>query len=454
MSALYILFTALPFVVMFALGLLLPSFLVLLYSRFSAGLITIATTFVLDALTRGYFGIHLGINLFLADIGLIPIAGVALLRLLFARDFPLRHRPWLVFSFLVLLGLALGLLKYGSIAGVQARPYFYFIATGLYGMSFPLDKRQLRLTFNAVAVVAVVLTGLTVYRWVVYYTPIPSLLPPGGVYNVDGPIRVIKSLEALVLVEVLVCGLFFAAASGGMRLGQIISPVLLGVVIALQHRSVWLAGLVGFLTYFLIGRSRQASATGQMLMLVGIAALTIAPMLFSSKLADVSQEVGNSAQRVLQGADTTGERLKNWKSTIDLWYQGGPKSIAIGMGFGGDSTRYIDAPGSTGRQKISYYAHNMYVQTLYNTGLIGLGALLMAMAYVARGLYRLSRNDGGEVEARILLVLMAMQIAYYVPYGTDYLQSLLFGIALAYVAGRTEPAKATVTTAQPALKMA
>ena len=36
----------------------------------------------------------------------------------------------------------------------------------------------------------------------------------------------------------------------------------------------------------------------------------------------------------------------------------------------------------------------------------------------------------------MLLVLMAMQLAYYVPYGTDYLQSFIFGIALAYVAGK------------------
>ena len=27
-----------------------------------------------------------------------------------------------------------------------------------------------------------------------------------------------------------------------------------------------------------------------------------------------------------------------------------------------------------------------------------------------------------------------MQLVYYVPYGTDYLQSLIFGIALSYVA--------------------
>lgn len=451
MSALQILFTALPFMVMLAMGLLFPLFLVLLYSNFNVGVVTIAAAFVIDALSMGYGGIHVGMNLFYADLALVPVAGIAVLRLLVAKDFPLRHRAWLVFCLLVMLGLALGLAKYGSTAGVQVRPYFYFIATGLYGMSFMIDERRLRFTFNVLAIVAMLLLILTVYRWIVYYTPIPSLMPLGGSYNVDGPIRVIKSHEALVLAEVLVCGLFFAATARGMRLAQFLAPILLGVVIALQHRSVWLAALVGVLTRFLIGRTKQGSASTQLIMLIGIAAVTITPMLVSSKFSGVTEQVQSSAQRVLHGADTTGERLNNWKSMVELWYQGGARSISIGMGFGGDSSRYIDKAGDIGVQKISYFAHNMYVQTLYNTGLLGLAALLMAIAFVLRGLYRLNQNKNEGVEVQVLLVIMAMQVAFYVPYGTDYLQSLLFGIALAYVASRADRSKNTVVNAQQVL---
>ncbi|NDP47672.1 MAG: O-antigen ligase family protein [Sulfuriferula multivorans] len=446
MTTLYILITAMPFLVMFAMGLLLPLFAFLLYTRFSVGLVTIAMTFFVDAMAMGYGGFHLGINLFYADIGLLPIAGIALLRLLFAGDFPLRHRAWLVFSFLVLLGLALGLVKYGSTAGVQVRPYFYFVATGLYGMSFPMDRQRLRFAFNVLSVVAVLLLALTAYRWIVYYSPITSLLPPGGSYNVDGPIRVIKSHEALVLAEVLVFILLFTVTGWGARLAQAFSPVLLLMVIALQHRSVWLAAMVGILARFLVVRGRQASTTRQLIVLSAISVLTITPMLFSSQLSEVTQQVQSSAQRVLQGADTTGERLSNWKSMVQLWYQGGGRSIGIGMGFGGDSSRYIDSAGSIGVHKISYFAHNMYVQTLYNTGLLGLAALLMAIAFVIRGLYRLNQSGDGGVEVQILLVLMAMQIAFYVPYGTDYLQSLLFGVALAYVASSAKRSKETTTS--------
>lgn len=310
-----------------------------------------------------------------------------------------------------------------------------------------MDERRVRLTLNGLMAVAVSLLLLTAYRWVVYYTPITALLPPGGIYNPDGAIRVIRSHEALVLAQVLVGGLFFAAASRGLHVALWLSPLLLGSMLALQHRSVWLAALVGGLARFLVVRSKQSSTASQLLLVVAIVGITSIPLVFSDKLSGVTQQVQHSAERALGGRDTTHERFSNWKSMIQLWYQGGPKSIVIGQSFGADSSRYVeDEKGSS--RKINYYAHNLYVQTLYNTGLAGLTAMLAAFSYVVRGLYRLNRDGVGGVETQVLLVLMIMQMAYYVPYGTDYLQGLLFGVALSYVAA-CSPRKAPVSVNAP-----
>lgn len=440
MSAIYYLFMALPFVVMLGLGLLLPMLLVLCYSRYGVGLAVIVGMFVIDAMLMYGGGLHLGINLFYTDFALVLIAMAAGLRLLFAADFPLRQRAWLVFCATICLSLALGLASYGTAAGVSVRGYFYFMVAGLYGMSFPMDAQRVRVTLNALVAVAVALMVLTVYRWVVYYTPITALLPPGGSYNVDGPIRVIKSNEALVLAEVLLGGLFFAATARGLQVAQWLSPLLLGGVLALQHRSVWLAALVGVLMRFLVVRSKHSTTASQLLLVAAIVGVTSIPMVFSDKLSGLTEQVQSSAERALGGHDTTHERFSNWKSLIDLWYQGGPKSIVIGQSFGADSSRYVEDEKGASR-KISYFAHNLYVQTLYNTGLVGLMAMLAAFAYVVRGLYRLNRDGVGGTEVQVLLVLMVMQMAYYVPYGTDYLQALLFGVALSYVAARS-PRKA------------
>lgn len=436
MSALYILFMALPFMVMLGLGLLLPVLLVLCYSRYGFGLAIIAGMFVIDAMLLHGGGLHLGINLFYTDFALVLIGMAAGLRLVFAPDFPLRHWAWLALCAVICLSFALGLASYGTAAGVSVRGYFYFMVTGLYGMSFPMDPRRVRFTLNVLVAVAALLLVLTAYRWVVYYTPITALLPEGGVYNVDGAIRVIKSNEALVLAQVLIGGLFFAAAARGLHVAKWLSPLLLGAVIALQHRSVWLAMLVGGLTRFLVVRTKQSSTVSQLLLVAAIVGVTSIPLVFSDKLSGLTQQVQHSAERALQGHDTTHERFGNWKALIELWYQGGAKSIVIGQSFGADSSRYVeDEKGAF--KKISYVAHNLYVQTLYNTGLVGLTAMLVAFAYVLRGLYRLNRDGVGGTETQILLVLMVMQMAYYVPYGEDYLQGLLFGVALSYVAARS-----------------
>jgi hypothetical protein len=450
LSALSYLFTALPFVVMAMLGLLLPLLAINLYSNFAVGLTVIAITFVVDAMTMGSAGINLGINLFIADLGLIPVLGIALLRLVFAKDFPLRQRAWLWFCLVALASLAAGLITNGSAAGVQARSYFWFIATVLYAMSFPMDSRRVRQALNALVVVAMLLFALTGYRWLVYYTPIPELLPDGGVYNVDGAIRVIQSKDALVLAEAVICGLFFSAIGLSLRTAQLLSPLLLGWVLALQHRSVWLCALLAVLVRFVIVRSRSASSASQLALLIGIVAITVIPLLASDKLAGVTQQVEFSAQRALEGADTTGERLNNWKAVIQQWSEGGPKSIAVGMGFGGDSSRYVENNGSFGVHKATYFAHNMYVQTLYNMGALGLAALLMTFSFAVKGLYRLNRHDE-DINAQVLLVINAMQLAYYVPYGTDYLQGLFLGVSLSYVATRLAKPPAVFMTRASAL---
>lgn len=445
MTILSYFFLSMPFIVMFGLGLLLPALIVLGYSNYLAGLVIIVATYVLDAFFMGGAGLRLGLNLFVTDIGLIIVGVVAILRFLFAKDFPLRQRYWVVFSLLVAGSILVGLVIHGTAAGVQARPYYYFVAAGLYGMSFPVDARRIRQTMNALVIVSVVFVGLTIYRWVVYYTPIYELLPPGGTYNVDGPIRVIKSNETLLLVEVLIGGLFYAMTTRGLRFAQLFGPVLLGVVIALQHRSVWLAGLVGVLTRFLLVRHHKATSTSQALLMAFIVAIASLPMVFSERLTGVAEQVQSSTYRVITGADTTAARLQNWKATIKDWYQGGVKSILVGKGIGVDTTRYVEKSGDIGVEKISYFAHNMYVQTLYNFGLLGLTTLLAAFVYVFVGLYRMYRSGVGGGETQVLFVLMAMQLAYYIPYGTDYLQSLIFGVALSYVAVRSHKHSTTAS---------
>ena len=441
LAALSYAFVAMPYVLALGLGLFLPMLGVLCYSSFLASVSVIAGMFVVEALYMFVGGISLGISVFYTDFALLFAFVIGLLRLVVARDRPEIHRAWIAYSAVAVLSLATGLATYGTGAGVQARPYFYFSAAALLGMSFAIDDNKLRLMLNILAGIAVFLLCLTVYRWVVYYTPITELLPVEGAYNNDGPIRVVRSFEALVIAQVLVTSLFFARGSAGLVAARAVSPLLLMAVVVLQHRSVWGAALAGVLASLFVARLQKGSALGQAFLIVAIVVTTALPMVLTDKLAGVSGQIASSAGAAVQERGSAGERLSSWKEIINNWAAAGPRSIAIGQSFGTDPSRFVRDEAGVVR-KLEYTAHNMYVQTLFNTGLVGLGAFLLAAAYVVRGLYRVCASGQGGVPAQALLVLVLMQLVYYVPYGTDYLQSLIFGIAMSYVAGHEARARA------------
>jgi len=73
------------------------------------------------------------------------------------------------------------------------------------------------------------------------------------------------------------------------------------------------------------------------------------------------------------------------------------------------------------------------VQTLFNTGLLGLLAYVVVSFYVLSGLYKICRTARDNYHAEILLVMISMQVVYYIPYGVDYIQALIFGAALSFV---------------------
>jgi O-antigen ligase len=436
LEALSYAFAAMPYLVAVLLGLLAPVVGVLCFSNFQAGALLIFGMFAVEALWMFVGGITLGISLYYTDFALVFIFVIALLRLLLSKDRPPLNRAWIVCCIVAAVSLLSGIASYGSGAGVQARPYFYLFAATLYPMTFAIDAKRLRLLFNLMVWLAVLLLCITAYRWVVYYTPIRELLPPEGNYNSDGPIRVIRSYEALVLAQVLVAGVFFMRAAGAksLLLARGLSPVLLAAVLVLQHRSVWVAAAAGVLSSLFVVRLRGGSAVGQVLLLVSLTAVTALPLFVSDNLSDVGGQITNSAGAALAEKGSAGERVNSWNEIIKNWAAAGPKSIAIGQSFGADTTRYVkDDAGLT--RKLTYTAHNMYVQTLSNMGLIGLGSYLWAAAFVVIGLYRICASPQATSADQLLLVVVLMQLVYYVPYGTDYLQGMIFGMALTYVVG-------------------
>lgn len=434
-SLLPALYTVSPFVVAVLMGVLFPLLAMQCYRHFAAGMVVVGLSILVDAYFLQSAGIELGLKLYVADFALVLIAGIAAARWLSAADQPRRHLAWVVFATVFFVGLAIGLGKAGTAAGVQARNDFYALAAATYAMSFPIAARHVRQLTDALVVIALLLLALCVYRWTVYYSPLPDLLPPEGTYNIDGAIRVIGSNSALIVAQALLLGIFFPSVGFGVWMSRLLAPFLLGGVVVLQHRSVWLAALVGVLVSLLMAGARQASRLKQMLLLGVIGLVTALALLLGDSGSNLSGQLTRSASTALAGQGTAHARFENWRATLGQWIGEGPRALAIGRGFGGDTTRYVYTE-SGERREISFGAHNHYVAVLSGMGIVGFGAWIAVIAFAVRGLYRFCAGGDGGVEAAALFMLMCTQLVYYVAYGSDYLQFLIFGVAVAYVSQR------------------
>jgi O-Antigen ligase len=435
------LFNAVPFVVAMGLGLLVPVLLLWLMRSSAAGAAFIALVFTSDAVFFGSARLNLGLHVYVDDLAFLLLGGAVLARWLFVREVPRIPRAWYLLIAVFALAVGAGLVSHGTAAGVQAREHFYAIVAASYFMSFPVQAADLAKFVRAMLVSAMVLLLLCTYRWVVYYLPIPELLPPGRVWSPDGPTRVIASHQTLLMAQLLVIGLFFTRLGAAARGARWMLPLLLAAVLALQHRSVWIAALVGVASALALAPRVQGSRVAQLVALLVVGTLTALPLVFSERLSGVTQEISRSAATAVAGQGTVHSRLQDWRQTLGDWSRAGPRALSVGYGFGRDSARVVvNEQGE--RRLITFGAHNHYVSVVTTMGVLGLAAFLWVAAGTALGLFRRysSASADGVVPAA-LLVLLVMQLAYYVPYAGDYLQHALMGLAVAWVA--THKARAT-----------
>ncbi|MBV8502324.1 MAG: O-antigen ligase family protein [Paucibacter sp.] len=434
-------YVATPYLVAAAAGLSIAILAVRSYASFRAGMILMVCAFCLDIVALSRPILHIGLTLYTADLPMALLFAIAAARWIVRPDVPRRDPAWLSFALLFLVDFGLGLVIHGTAAGAQARTDFHAIAAGVYALSFPVGRKEIRQTIGALVGAAVVLMLLCVYRWTVYYGNFRDLLPLAGSFNIDGPTRVIGSPGALMIGQLVVVGLFFVSLGRGALWARLLLLPMTASVLVLQHRSVWLALLVGLGASLILVRSHKASRVRQLLMLGALVGAGVIGLAASSALRG---QIETSAVRAIQGQDTVSARFSNWKATLTQWREAGPRAIVMGREAGADTTRTV--VDSSGRDvRISFGAHNYYIIVLTTMGVVGVALFAWMGAQSLARLYRQSRADDDDAPyASLLLVLLMMQATYYVAYATDLMQFLIFGIASAFAFRRhAEPAEAT-----------
>jgi O-antigen ligase len=228
----------------------------------------------------------------------------------------------------------------------------------------------------------------------------------------------------------------FGTCGGGARLARWLSPLLLAAVVVLQHRSVWIAGLVGVLVAALATRAQHASRLTQVAVLAVAVTVVALPALYGQQFSRLSREIGTSAATAVSGQGTVHARLEDWRLALGDFVRSEPRVWAFGHGYGRDTVRVVtDEHGQ--KRLVAFGIHNHYIGQLVTMGALGLLAFLAVVGPTAWRLYRMCLQGAGGLMPPVLLAMLMMQLAYYVPYAGDALQHFLLGTAMAYVATAT-----------------
>lgn len=440
MDALALFFQGLPYFVAGALGLLLPLLARWVYSSFAAGCGLIVIGLLQQTLLPGGDGINLGVTLYFMDMVTLIVAPVTLLRLAWISEARAHSPALLALLAVVAVNILAGLPTYGAGAGNAARADVYSLTALTYAMTFPADKRRIETLVRVLLWAASALFAIACFRWYAVAFQVAALLPESGSFQPAGHSvwRVIVSNEALVLVQAAVIGWFYGGSIAALRGWRLPALVLTICVIVLQHRSTWVAMLAAVAVA--VAAMPRGEAAKRRSALVGLIAFVLAAVgAIVSIGGGVTRDVETSMDNAVELQGTAGARLYGWKELVEKWAGGGPRSLALGQTYGTGNERYVSA--GFGARKIEFQAHNYYVTVLTSLGLVGFGAYLALWWQVGSGLYRAARSTAPAPEAALLLTLLAAQAAYYLTYGTDFLQALILGTGLSCVAARRRLAR-------------
>lgn len=405
-------------VIWFAVLLVAALVAVVLARLFELGVVLVLAAVLLDTLfMREMPAIDIGVWVYPKDVIFCLLLFAAIFRLLPWR-WQLRRARWVgvLLLLMFLLTFVRGLPLYSLKAvGNETRGYFPFIVGLLYFSTFKYDcRRQSRLITIWLAG-SLAMGILTVFRWIATSLGLAIATEWEAVMG-EGSMRVIHCAHAFYLATAFFFSLYLYYTNSGptwqRRLFLLLGPVL----ILLQHRTVWIAVILGMLwLYARDARFRTRFAIGVSAALMVGALLTL--LLFGSQ--------GENTQRSLHySAFDTGTfawRVEGWKAL--LAERASSETLLIGQPFGAGFERHMEGG------MVTVSAHNFYLETLVQFGVPG-GLLLFGLYVWSIGRLRREPRILLYPDFRLWQAFLMMHLSYSVTYSVNYEQAILLGVVV------------------------
>jgi hypothetical protein len=392
-------------------------------STFAAGLIMAYFVVATAGIDLPFIALG-GITVYIPDLLSTVLITGATARLLRVRKFTASQHVFLAVAALIALSMLRGIAAYGIPSSVnEARFWIAFAASAAYFSTVGPSPSVHRRIGEFWLWSGVALACLAVARWVVLATG----LPLGGIFiQADGQnLRVLGSDPTTFIALA-----FFIAApalqSGGRVSHRRIAVGLLAVAVLLQHRSVWVAIIIGLLV--LMRRNPQLSRRLAVLLVIAVTAggaliLTV----FENEPEELSSRATNS--------QTFGWRVEGWRQLAFEDGPTGPVEVVSGKPFGSGWQRRVG-----GNVVVEAGPHSFWIAALLRLGVVGVAALLYCygrpvVAVLRRPTQRLQSdllNDDTLVS--LLVVQATFSLAYNPP---AFPTGIIVGLALSLASRRT-----------------
>lgn len=406
-------------------------------NKFRVGAAIFFMALYLKAFLDPEFSLQIGIAIYPLDLAFLVLMVAAALRALGGRILAVPLIPFCLLLGLFGFSFLQGLAQHGTAAGVVFRKFFYFLTALAYFSTYRYTADRVRETVRAWLVFSGFLLASVLVRWTVDLGSIglPFLRP-----NSEESLRVVPSDMALILAQsALLLLTMVASGSKNAPRAFAFSGALLLAVVALQHRSVWIAACLGLLfAQLMSANSRMAGRLVRGSTLAVLCCVLAAGTVGALGYYDVEALV-HSLQYSLDTAvtlDTTaGERLNSWRVLLEMWADGGYRAWVAGFPFGTSPTREVMT--TTGEfRTIEYGAHNAFVEILFYGGGLALAGFLTLYAKLFLGLFaRKAELVAPTLYKGQVAMLLVMQLCYYVPYGIEFAQAIWIAVAAGSLRG-------------------
>lgn len=410
------------------IAILLLLLTLIVYNNVKVGLALVLATFVYLLTVPEVSASYSGIKIVPEDLLTILLAVVSVIRIL-NKGPSLSQGLWLGFGGLISVSLFLGISKYGiAPAGNAVRKAFYFWACVAYFSSYEYPRHKQAEIIRWLSAVGALVSIIVVYRWT-----LDTLGLSGGKVwssmSQNIPYRVIGATHALFFANLLIIGIHRKIKGYAERYWRFLLPLLMIEILLLQHRSVWMATLVGLTLLIMLAPRKLQSTSSKSAIPSVIGILVAISLLVGGYLDGFTNALVQSIQEATSEESTFVWRLLGWQSLLGQWWEGGWTTRLIGKPFGSGWERYIDDISSTA---IMVSPHNTYLNMLLRVGLLGLTVFLGTYTVLTLQLIWKRRTEGAEdpLSTNLLLTLIAMQVVFFVPYGFPMSQAIILGIAL------------------------